>query len=78
MVFVLIYLDGIMMQYGRKKKILSKNYTYQVSAFGGKDSMNIRGGWLSDGVKYFDGIVWFRKMNLCLALLPTSMQSLDL
>lgn len=40
--------------------------------------MNIRGGWLSDGVKYFDGIVWFRKMNLCLALLPTSMQSLDL
>ena len=44
----------------------------------GKNSMNIRGEWLSDEVKYFDGTVWFRKMSLCLALWPSSMQSLDL
>lgn len=36
--------------------------------------MNIRGGWLFDGVKYFDGTVQLRKMSLCVPLFfsPTS------
>lgn len=34
--------------------------------------------WLFDGVKYFDGVVWLRKMSLCLASLPTSRRRLDL
>lgn len=42
----------------RKKEcyLVKKKKEYHVSTFWGKNSMNIRGEWLFDRVKYFDGI----------------------